>query len=150
MRVRKVAEGQIVLGIQTRAFLECGNGVIIKACPAVLPSIEMCHPVRNVDVDAVYTCARDLSNSFHVDLAPFSGIRTDPDIFVALVNPKGSSTSENRGLSRYFTLQPLRMIFAHRVWGIVSICGNTFSTGDVNESPVASSMRRIRHLTNSS
>src|SRR2546426_12820126 len=122
---------------------------IVETRPTVLPSIKMRHPVRNIHVNAINAGRCDLSHPFHVDLAPFGCIGSDPDILVALANPKSRATPEGRGLPGYFALQPPRMVFAHGVWGILGICRNTFSTSDVNESPVAGSVGRIRHVTNS-
>ena len=76
---------------------ERSNGVIVEAGPAIFPTVKMGHPIRNVYVDTIDTGSCDLPDSFHVDLAPFRGVGTDPDILVALGDPKcGASTEDGR------------------------------------------------------
>src|SRR5262249_25649974 len=86
----------------------------------------------------------------HVDLAPLGGIRTDPNILVALGNPEGSTAAEDGRLSGEFALQPVRMIFRKSVRRLVCVCRNALCARNVNESVVVRLMGLFGDRTDSS
>src|SRR5439155_23445992 len=98
IRIAERTQFQIFLCVQPRLLPEGGDGVIVETRPTLPPSIRMRHPVRNIHVNAINAGRCDLSHPFHVDLAPFGCIGSDPDILVALANPKSRATPEGRGL----------------------------------------------------
>src|SRR5262249_20381519 len=87
--VTEIAGLDIGLGIKASLGLEGRDSMIIKTGPSLFPSTEMGHPVRNVHIDSIDARSGDLPNTLHVDLAPFGGVRTNPDILIALPDPKG-------------------------------------------------------------
>src|SRR5580704_6598344 len=147
-RVRKISQLQVVLRVEPGLLLERRNRIVVKARPGIFPSVEMRHPIRDVDIDSVNACGRDLPHPLHISLPPLGGVRTDPDVLVAGANPEGRSPAENRGLACNFALQPIGMILRQRVSGLIAVRGDAFGTGDVNEGVVSSLMCRFRHVMN--
>ena len=75
VRIREVADFDISLGIETGLPPERRDGVVVEARPRVFPAIEVGHPVRDVHVDAIDACRRNLADALHVLLAPRRGVR---------------------------------------------------------------------------
>ena len=47
-------------------LLERGNRVVVEAGPRTFPTVEMRHPIWDVDVDPINPRGRDLVDAFHV------------------------------------------------------------------------------------
>ena len=99
IRIGKIAELQIFLGVEPRLLPECRHGVVVKAGPCLLPAVEMRHPVRNVDVDAINARRGDLPDPLHVRLAPRRGVGSDPHILISFGNPKRGAATKDCGLA---------------------------------------------------
>jgi len=117
--------------------VKCGNGIVIKAGPGVFPPVEVCHPVRNIDVDPINAGRGDLPHPFHISFPPCWRVRADPHVFITLRDPEGGASSKNRGLSGDRPLQPIRIFFGQRVGSLIRIGGNALGSRDVYESSVA-------------
>src|SRR5580704_14065107 len=99
VRVGKISELEIALGVESSLLLERRDGVIVEAGPGIFPAIEMRHPVGNVDVDAVDAGGGDLAHALHISFAPLGSVGTDPDILIALSDPEGGAAAEDGGLA---------------------------------------------------
>ena len=109
----------------------------------------MGHPVGNVHVDAVDSCRGNLAHSLHVDSPPLGRKRADPDIFVAFFDPECRAPAEERFLSRDFLLQPVGMIFGHRMRRLIGVGGNALRTRDVHKSVIAGFVSSLGNGLNS-
>src|SRR5436190_11688660 len=108
----------------------------------------MRHPVRNVDVDAIYARRRNLSNSFHVGFAPLSSVRTDPYILIAFGNPECRSAAENCRFACNLALKPIWMVLGQRMRRLIGIRRDALQSGDVNESVIAGLVRLVGDRAN--
>ena len=146
--VREIAQLQFAPRVQPGLLTEGRHGRIIEARPTVLPSIEVRHPVRDIDVDAVNARCGDLPHSLHINLAPLRRVGTDPHILVTLNDPEGITTAKDRGLARDLALQPLRMVLDHRMRRLCGVGRDALQPRDVNERVVSGFVRALGHGTN--
>src|SRR5215470_10104029 len=136
-QVREVPDLHIFLRIQTCLFFERGYRVVVEAGPGAFPAFKVRHPVRNIHIDAINSCCSNLPHPFHINLAPFLCVRSDPYVLVPLLDPEGSSFSKNCRLSGDLALQPIRMLFGQRMCSLIRVCGDAFGASDVNKGAVA-------------
>src|SRR5262249_48318660 len=97
--VGEVAELQVLLCIQSGGFTKRFDGVVIETGPSVLPTLEVGHPVGNIDINAVDSGSGNLPDALHVDPAPLGSVGTYPDVFIPLLDPECRSPAKNRRLS---------------------------------------------------
>ena len=108
----------------------------------------MRHPVRDVDIDSIDACGRDLPDAFHVNLAPLGRKRTDPHVLVALGDPERRASAKNCGLSGDLALQPVRMILGKRMRRLIRVSGDALQARDVDERMISSRVSSLRNRMN--
>ena len=138
---REVAQLQVVTRIQSGFVFEGSDCVIVKAGPGVFPTFEVRHPIRDVYIYAINTCASNLANALHVDLAPFGGEGTDPNVFISLLDPECRAAAKKCRFTGDLALQPVGMVFRHGVWRFISIGCDALGARDVHECMIAGGMR---------
>src|ERR1700758_2886852 len=126
-----------MLRIEPALLLEGGYREIVEACPGILPSFEVSHPIRNIDVNPINPRRRNLPHPLHVDRPPLASVRTHPDILVAFSNPECGASAENRRLAVNLALQPVRLILRHRVRRLVAVRGDALGSSNVDEGRIA-------------
>ena len=84
----------------------------------------------------------------HINLSPFGGVGSDPDIFVAGFDPEGGASAKDSGLAVDVPLQPIRMFFGQSMRSFIGVSGNAFGPGNINERAIARPMRFFSNSTN--
>src|SRR5262249_30371197 len=133
IRIGKIPESQVAARVEAGVSAKRSERKIVKARPGVLPSVEMGHPIWNIDIDAVDAGCCDLADSFHIDTPPRCRVGADPDVFIAFADPEGRPSGKDSWFAGNFPLQPFGVILNDGVRGLVCIGCYAFGSCDVDE-----------------
>ena len=119
--------------------------VLIKARPSVFPTLEVRHPIGNVDINPVNPSAGNLPDPLHINLAPLRRVRAHPYVLITLLDPERRAAAKYCRLPGDFALQPVRMVFRQGVRRLVPIGRNALGASDINERVIFRGMRFLGH-----
>src|SRR3954468_19421589 len=56
VRVSEISNLQILAGVQASLLTECRHCVVVETRPTLFPTLEVRHPVRDIDVNSINSC----------------------------------------------------------------------------------------------